>query len=139
MQLVNEWNGGGAFMKLTKKSIDSAGAVGVLSAADNSASGFFNGGRAMQRVWIAANIKEVAFQPMAASVFIYARLLQGNGISISKTGCEKLNALRTSYENILKLSASQKELFIFRLSKTSAPQTLALRKPLSEMLYTLKG
>lgn len=135
IQLVNDWNGGGAFKKLTKKSIDAAGAVGVLSSDDNSPLGFFNGGRAMQRVWIAANLKEVAFQPIAPSVFMYARLLKGNGINISKLGCEKLLALRSDYEKTFNLSATQKELFIFRLSKAVTPETLALRKPLNEVLY----
>lgn len=137
MQLVNDWNGGGAFKKLTKKSIDAAGAIGVLSSNDNSELGFFNGGRAMQRVWIAANLKEVAFQPVAPSVFIYARLFKGNGINISKPGCEKLKALRSQYEKTFNLSATQKELFIFRLSKAANPETLAFRKPLNEMLYNL--
>jgi molybdopterin/thiamine biosynthesis adenylyltransferase len=138
IKLVNDWNGGGAFKKLTKKSIDAAGAIGVLSSADNSALGFYNGGRAMQRVWIAANLKGVAFQPVAASVFVYARLLQGNGINISKPGCEKLKVLRTAYETTFDLSATKKELFIFRLSKAAMPETLALRKPLSEMFYTIE-
>ena len=135
IKLINEWDGGGAFKKLTKKSIDAAGAVGIITIQKNTKPAYINAGLALQRVWLEANIKNIAFQPVSASVFIYARLMQGNGVNISSEGCEKLWKLRPLYEKTFSISQQANEMFIFRLSKASEPAVKSLRKPLKEIFY----
>ena len=48
-ELLNRWNGGGAFKKLTRKSIEAAGAVGILTMRGKSASDYVKGGMVVQR------------------------------------------------------------------------------------------
>lgn len=137
IDLIKQWNGGGAFKKLTKKSIDAAGAVGVLCMKDHSYEDYIKGGQALQKIWLDANSMGLAFQPMASSLFIYARLFRGNGTGLSDKGVQQLKDLRPRFESSLGLSDQGKEIFIFRLSKTSEPQVKSLRKPLKDVFKYL--
>ena len=137
IDLIKQWNGGGAFKKLTKKSIDAAGAVGVLSMKGQSYEEYIKGGQALQKIWLDANSMGLAFQPMASSLFIYARLFKGKGIGLSNKGIQQLNELRPTFESSLGLNNQVNELFIFRLSKTSEPLVKSLRKPLEDVFKYL--
>ncbi len=131
--LVNEWNGGGAFKKLTKKSIASAGAIGVLTMPKANTIDYIKGGRALQKIWLEANVNDVAFQPMSASLFLYIRLLNGNGIGLDEKTIFKLKAIRPRFERIFQLTKKSQEIFIFRLCKSGEPKVVSLRKPLEEL------
>ena len=139
MALINKWNGGGAFKKLTKKSIDSAGAVGIISMPGHSAIDFMNGGRAIQRAWLTANLNEIAFQPMSVSVFMYARAIEGRGKDISEKGYQKLLELRTEFEKTFNIKDGRGEIFIFRLCKTKEPEIKSLRKPIEDILFYINN
>ncbi len=132
IDLLNEWHGGGAFKKLMRKSVDAAGAVGVMYLKTGSPVEYINAGRALQRIWLDATSQGVAFQPIAASVFVYARLLKGMGIGLSESGIMKLKKLRPEYEKALLIAPGSSEIFIFRLSKAKDPKVKSLRKPLEE-------
>lgn len=137
IELLNQWEAGGAFKKLTKKSIDSAGAIGVISSSESGKDLFLRGGRAMEKVWLEANRQGISFQPVSASVFFYIRLLEGKGDSLSASTIQKLNALRIDYLKTLGIGENCREIFIFRLSKSAIPQIKALRKPLTDLFqYT---
>ena len=137
IDLIKQWNGGGAFKKLTKKSIDAAGAVGVLCMRGQSYEDYINGGQALQKIWLDANSIGLAFQPMASSLFIYARLFKGNGNGLSEKGIQQLKELRPKFESSLGLKNDSNEVFIFRLSKTSEPLVKSLRKPLEDVFKYL--
>ena len=113
IELLNEWNGGAAFNKLTKKLVDSAGAVGILSMSGQSLTDYFNGGRIIERVWLKANLIDLAFQPITASLFVYNRLMLGKGENISEKGQKKLWAIRPKFEEILKLTPGNGDIMIF--------------------------
>jgi hypothetical protein len=134
IKLLNDWNGGGAFKKLTKKAIDSASAIGVITMKGKTHTDYVNGGRVMQRVWLEANLNGVSFQPTASSMFIYSRLLKGNGVGLTQATCEKLTKLRPLFEKTFLIPKDCGEIFIFRLCIADEPKVKSLRKPLEEML-----
>jgi len=135
--LIKEWNGGNAFKKLIKKSIDSASAVGIVTMYGETPEDYVNGGRALQRLWIAANLQGLAFQPLSASLFLYERLLKGNGIDISEKGCESLWKLRPEFEKVFEIIPGQANILIFRLSQVAEPKVKSLRRDLSKVFIDL--
>ncbi|MDI1356567.1 MAG: Rv1355c family protein [bacterium] len=137
IELINQWQGGGAFKKLTKKSIQSAGAVGIITMKQGSKEDFLYGGMALERVWLTANANDIAFQPTSASVFVYARLIQGKGEGLSAQAVSKLTALRPRFESTFLVEDNCREIFIFRLSKNTEPEIKSLRKPLKELFTYL--
>lgn len=134
MKLLNTWKGGGAFKKLTKKSIDAAGAVGILTLRHTTREDYVNGGIALERIWLEATLEGLAFQPMSASVFVWARLLQGKGKGLGDSAKELLPALRQRFEACFSLDKGETELFIFRLSTSGEPKVKSLRR-LSQEIF----
>ncbi|MCU0360427.1 MAG: Rv1355c family protein [Bacteroidia bacterium] len=137
IKLLNEWKGGGAFKKLTKKSIDSASAIGLISMPGSTKADYMNGGKILQKVWLDANASGIAFQPVSSSLFVYARLFNAQGEGISEEGKKALLGLRPRFERALDLKPGRKEIFIFRLCKAAEPKVKSLRKPLDEVLVCL--
>lgn len=137
INLLSEWNGGGAFKKLTQKAIDSAGAIGIITMPGGSDLNYLNGGRALQRVWLEANVNSIAFQPVSASLFIYNRLFEGNGVGLTPATCVRLREIRSEFERALRLPERSKEIFIFRLSISGEPEIVSLRRPLKEVFCYL--
>lgn len=137
MRLINAWNGGGAFKRLTKKAIDSAGAVGVLSMQGNSFEDYVKAGQALESVWLQANLEGISFQPVSACLFLFARLIRGNGAGLSQKGIERLRQLRPDFERVFKLSSGYQEMFIFRLVVSGQPKVKSLRKPVEEVFCSL--
>lgn len=137
IDLLNQWKGGGAFKKLTKKSIDSASAIGVISMSGNSKSDYLKGGRVLQKVWLEANAAGISFQPVSASLFVYARLFSGKGEGISEKGKKALKDLRPRFEKALGLDPKKQEIFVFRLCMAAEPKIKSLRKPLEEVFVRL--
>lgn len=137
MALLREWDGGGAFKKLTRKSIDSASAIGLISMKGSRPEDYILAGRLLQKVWLQANLMGIAFQPVSASLFVYARLFLAGGAGISEKGRNKLMALRPRFEKAFGLRNGLQEVFVFRLSLAGEPQVKALRKPIEDVYRCL--
>ena len=96
---------------------------------------YFNGGRILEKIWLKANLLELAFQPITASLFVYNRLIQGNGANISEEGQKKLWDLRPKFEEIFKLKSGNGDILIFRLTKADIPKVKSLRRPMEAAFY----
>lgn len=139
IELIKKWKGGGAFKKLTKKSVDSSGAVGILSMSGNSLTDYFNGGRILERIWLTANLNGLAFQPISASLFLYTRLIQGKGENISEEGQKKLWDLRPRFNETFKIKEGNGDILIFRLTKANTPEVKSLRRPLETAFQIIEN
>jgi len=137
MDLIREWKGGNAFKKLTKKSIDAASAVGIFSVSGETLEAYFNGGRELERLWILANIKGLAFQPMTSSLFVFLRLLKGEGVGISEEGIKTLHNLKPRFDNVFKIQNGRAYIMVFRLSITEKEAVRSLRRTLDSCYLTI--
>lgn len=132
---LREWNLGSAFSKLTFNTVESASAIGVLRLSDWSEQSFVNGGRILERIWLKANQLGISFQPTAASVFMYFRLLEANKRGYSENSISLLNQLLPKYDNMLNISSNKnKVIFIFRLSEGINETQRSIRKPVEDVL-----
>lgn len=138
IELVDQWNGGNAFKKLTTKTIGAAGAVGVITMPDTTDSSYFEGGRALQRAWIAANLEGISFHLVAAPFYMFARLILGKGEGLSKKGKERLENLRGDFCSVFELTPGRGEIFIFKLAIAGDPEVRSLRKPLEETFHIIR-
>ncbi len=154
MRLVSSWSvmaalravgGGQGLLSPARKSIAAASAVGVLriprAAADDRAraEAFLRGGVALQRVWLLATRLGVAFQPMTAITYLFARLEEGGGAGLEVDESRELAGLRERYRAILGAaaaphSAPSSEVMLFRLAVAGAPSARSLRRTVDEML-----
>ncbi len=132
VQFLKRLGVGGAIEDLSRKAVQAASAVGLLTMKGFNAETFFLGGRALQSVWLSATANGLSIQPMSTLPYIFGRLLHGSGFDDNEI--RVLTALRSRYEGLFRLDKNIAELLLFRIAKTGPPAVRSLRRPVSEVL-----
>lgn len=133
MDLVGRFGGGGALGKPTRKAVAAASAVGAVTSPGTAPEDAFPGGRALQRVWLTASAKGLAFQPLTAIVYLFIRLAAG-GEGLTEAERTELTALSQAYDALLPTPEGHSVMMLFRVSKAGPPSVRALRRPVEEVL-----
>lgn len=134
MSTVARLGGGHGLERLSKKSIDAAAAVGLVSYEGGDSSTYVEGGRAVQSVWLEATALGLAFQPMSALVYLFHRNEEGDGEGFSQQEREHLRALRERFDQIFPPTDGCSEMLVFRLGRAGPPSARALRRGLDQIL-----
>ncbi|PCJ26328.1 MAG: hypothetical protein COA97_05975 [Flavobacteriales bacterium] len=130
---IKKWKLGNEFGKLSKKAVDSAAALGMITMPKFDADNFFEGGRAVQKLWLAATEKGIAFQPMSISTFLFAKVGDNNFDDIEEIKDE----MTTQYDKLKEITGmaeNQKDVFFFRLASAPEPKIKALRRHVEDVL-----
>lgn len=135
MKALGRFGGGVALEKPARKSIAAASAVGLITVEGTSPESWFQGGRAMQRVWLAATACGLAFQPMTAITYLFARLQKG-GEGLSPSEISALQSLRERYQTLFKVPTSHAEPMLFRIAVADEPSARSLRRKVDDVLVT---
>lgn len=133
LEMIRQWNKGGKMVNLFKKSIDAAGAVGLITMPTYSNQDLFFAGRALQRVWLAANKKGLAFQPITPVTFLFYRMALGGQGLMDKETREFLQSLKPVFDSIFNL-VEHKKVFMFRLSITDRKALRSYRRAPQSLL-----
>ncbi len=133
MKLVAGVGGGRALLKISRRAVAAAAAVGLVTTAGRDPASYFRGGRAMQRVWLAATAHGLAFQPMTAISYVFPRLERAEP-GLERRQLEKLAELRRRYLELLPVGGGQFEAMLFRVARADPPSARALRRRLADVL-----
>jgi molybdopterin/thiamine biosynthesis adenylyltransferase len=133
IKYLNLWKSGSIFEKLTRKNIAASSAVCLITMPNNSIADFFNGGRAVQRVWLSANQKNISFQPFFVAISFFARYAGKEKMPADML--RDINLLRKEFNTIFSIDESTTEIFLFNLSINSEPKVKSLRRLLKDILY----
>jgi tRNA A37 threonylcarbamoyladenosine dehydratase len=131
---LKQWDKGYAFEKLSHKTVLSSSAICLITMPEYSPINYFNGGRSMQRTWLAANSMKISFQPQSPATFFFMRLLKGDGLEMEREMQEKIKKLRNEFVTIMNLDSDANDVFLFRLCISSEPKTKSLRRKLEDVL-----
>jgi len=138
IDLLENWKGGKAFEKLSQKSTSNASAMGLIMMPTCNDESYINGGRAVQKVWIAANKLGVAFQPQSPCTFLFSRLVQGKAEGLNQTMIERLPILHKKFKQILEIENDGVcEVFLFRLFVGKKSVVKSLRRNVEDMYKNL--
>ncbi len=132
---LKKWGKGRAFEKLSNKTVLNSSAMCLITMPEYSPINYFNGGRSIQRTWLAANSMKISFQPQSPATFFFMRLLKGSGIEMDIEMQEDLKELRKKFVSIMNIDNSVNDVFLFRLCISSEPKTKALRRKLEDVLF----
>ncbi len=131
---LKAWNGGSGFDQLMHKTIDAAAAVACIFMPTNAS--FWQGGRAVQRLWLAANQQDISFQPITPITFLFNRLILGEGAELDPQEKKQLENALQAFQHTFPFSYEQeKPIFLFRLSIATNPTIKSYRRNLTEV-YT---
>ena len=84
VKYMQEWGVGSTFGKLTKKAIDSCSALGMIVLPKELEHRFFDGGRALERVWLTATQNNIGIQPVSINAFLFERIEQNDFAGIEE-------------------------------------------------------
>jgi len=117
----------------TQSTYRQSSAIGLLSMEGTAPEDFVKGGEVLQRLWLTATLKDLAFQPITGITFLWLRtqLLHGEGLSPHHRNLIE----QTAHELHELLDLSQRTpVMVFRLGHAQAPSARALRRPLESVL-----
>jgi hypothetical protein len=143
MRLISSWSmmkvvqgigAGRGLEKPTRKAMAAASALGLVTVEGTTKESYFAGGRALQRVWLAATACGLAVQPMAALIYLFARLERGGGVGLCDSEKKELFLLRQRYLEVLPVLADHAEIMLFRVAHAGAPTARALRRHVDDIL-----
>lgn len=134
LAFLRTFGGGQGLLKMSTKSMASASAVGLLTVPRASARDFYDGGRAMQRMWLTAHAQGVAICPMTVLIYLFARLYHGGGEGLDEQAIAELHALRSRWLKLFPVAPETGEVLLFRMSRADAPSVRSHRRPVDEIL-----
>jgi hypothetical protein len=110
-----------------------SGALGVLTISAPTSKHFVEGGRAFQRIWLAAQGEGQSLQPLGSlSIFMaHVQCLQGQ--KLSQKHIHRLGKLIESFHALVPEAKDRTLLVAFRLGASKAPQVRSLRRPAEEV------
>lgn len=120
--------GGNAFKKMAQKAVAASSALGIMTMPGYSEMNYLLGGRAVERVWLQANLQGVSYQPISQFTFLLARLMHGNGEGFNAYYRSQFEDLKKRFFELLPHLENRQPIFIFRLCKADEPKVKALRK-----------
>ncbi|MEO6916620.1 MAG: Rv1355c family protein [Chitinophagaceae bacterium] len=124
---------GKGFKKISSKNILTASAICVLSMPDGSARSFFNGGRALERVWLEATRNGIGFQPISQITFMTELLSKKCSHLLNAYEESELVVIENKFRELMG-NPSSHPVFVFRLFYSDMPVVRSLRKPLDRVL-----
>ncbi len=133
MKTVGAIGGGRGLARPARKAIAASSAVGLLTINGLDRHGFFQGGRALHRLWLTASARGLSIQPMTTITFLNTRLVHdGDGLSPSEL--RELLELRKVYCRVFDVPIGHAELMLFRIARADPPTARALRRRVDDVL-----
>ncbi|MES2653949.1 MAG: Rv1355c family protein [Bacteroidota bacterium] len=132
---LRNWNMGTGFKKISAKGVINSSAIGLITASSDEAMSYINGGSALQRVWIKANQSGLCFQPISASLFMFARLANENESTFNKHSKALMLKMYEEFKALWQLNSKETAIFMFKLHIAGEPTARSLRKPIEKQFY----
>jgi len=137
IKMVSEWHEGKALERMTRELMETASALLLVTGSEFSPKACVNAGRAIERLWLAADKHGVALQPVMSSVFHFARLTHGNGDGMPDNVRKEFQELHTKFIESFNLSLTAEEpLFLVRVFYAGAPDVKAVRLDIEDIYYS---
>ncbi|RYD54715.1 MAG: Rv1355c family protein [Sphingobacteriales bacterium] len=135
IKYLNKWNAGYALEWFARKYTMSASVIGLLTMPEQDDQSLFNGGRALERIWLAANKEGLGFQPLNTITYLFDELSTAGNGRFPEKAMNDLREMRKSYEKIFSLENSQAaEVMLFRLFVSTEPATPSPHLPIEKLL-----
>jgi molybdopterin/thiamine biosynthesis adenylyltransferase len=116
IDLINDWNLGSGFKKMSMNSINSASGIGLITTKEFNKISIILAGKAILRFWIKACMNNIAIYPMLSPAFFFNRANHGNGFDIPEKFKTELLNLDNDFKKIFQLNPDEYPLFIFKAS-----------------------
>lgn len=112
-----------------------SGALALLSTEGDAPDDFVRGGQVLQRIWLTATLRGLAFQPITGITFLLLRLRLMGGDGLSQAHRRLLQRLDREFREIFPSAGDRvAPVMLFRVGVASPPSARAPRLPLDQIL-----
>lgn len=132
---LHQWHKGSGFKKISGKNILTASSIGIVSMDGHNAQHFLQGGRAVERIWLEANHRRIAFQPISQIIFMTELFFARGKIEFNSYEQNELLDIHKRFSKIINLDQGRFPVFVFRLCYADVPSVRSLRKPIDKVLF----
>ncbi|MBS1528069.1 MAG: Rv1355c family protein [Bacteroidetes bacterium] len=134
IRALNELDGGKALDMLAKRTVATASALCLITVPGRELKDYFDGGRSMERLWLAATNLGLAVHPLISPLYLFQRLVYGNGEGLDLKFIPILTDMRTKFGDITGIGPDEEGVFLVKLAIAAEPALKSLRLPLDETL-----
>jgi hypothetical protein len=134
MQLLREWDAGERLKTMSRKAVTAASAVGLITMPGDRPRDYLLGGRAMQRAWLVATQRNVAFQPLSILPYLFKQAQRAPDPQLPSTLQTERYRLRLQYQALFPVTDRMGEILLFRLAVADPPPVRERRRPVAEVL-----
>ena len=120
-------------------SVRKSGALGLLSLPRPSPEGFIRGGRAFQRIWLAAEKERLALQPLGSLPIFIAQQQQLQGRNLTAEHRQLSVDLARRLQDLVPSTQGRTLVMLFRLGFATPTRVRSLRRPAEEVFQTASG
>ena len=111
-----------------------SGTLGVMSLPEPASARFLEGGRAFQRIWLAAQAEGLALQPLGGIAIFIGQLEQLEGRNLTKSHQRLARRLAERVEQLVPSTKGRTLLLSFRLGDSKPPSVRSLRRPAEDVM-----
>ncbi len=136
MNVCNHLGASRLIARISHNAIVQASAVGLVKCRDHEPRSFLEGGRALQRIWLAATRAGLDFQPMTAITLFWLRWQLGAQSEFPAHQQHMLEAIWPAYESLLgdAQDPGQGHVMLFRIGYGRRITCRTLRRPIETFL-----
>jgi len=109
----------------------SSSAFGLLQMSGKTPKDFVNGGRALQRIWLAATAEGLSFQPTTGITFLIQRLYMDNGKGLSPGEVKIVETAETRLKELFPTTRDKAIIMLFRIGQSGPPKAYSLRRKIN--------
>ena len=131
---VKELGGGNALGMLALRTVSTASALCMITLPKYELKNFFEGGRSMERFWLEATNLNLAIHPLISPLYLFSRILHGNGEGLDKKDIQELHFLREQFNKITQAGDAGAEVFLAKIAIAEEHSLKAHRLPLKDIL-----
>lgn len=88
----------------------------------------------MERFWLEATNLNLAIHPLISPLYLFSRILHGNGEGLEGKNIAELQFLREQFNKITQSTSDNSEIFLAKIAIASEPSLKAHRLPLEDIL-----
>lgn len=131
---VKELGGGNALGMLALRTVSTASALCLITLPGYNLKNFFEGGRSMERFWLEATNLGLAIHPLISPLYLFSRILHGNGEGLDEKNIQELKFLREQFNIITQSNNDGSEVFLAKIAVAPEPLLKAHRLLLKDIL-----
>ena len=131
---VKDVGGGNALGMLAMRTVSTASALCMISLPGYKLHNFFEGGRSMERFWLEATNLNLAIHPVISPLYLFSRILHGNGEGLDEKNIKELHFLREAFNKITGAGNTDSEVFLTKVAIADEPKLKAHRLPVKDIL-----